>query len=223
MKNKYYEYLIQSSKDRVGKKNWLKVSLGKGKFACHHVYSGGEDSQSKLPYWYDFMYRYGSRQYTVVFTHPRLRYTDLNETKAYDLIADKKPKADFNFKNSTPVYKKLGKRKNRKRIIAYKLKDFTFTAQERQWYDLWEKETQRLNKEGDTVVEPCVKVEFGVIDVCVPFEIHSDEDAAELFKFLNEWMSERSTGNFLNLENQITYNWFKNYQYNKESYNLENK
>ena len=215
MKNKYYESLIKASKKRIGQKNWLKVSLGKGKFACHHVYS-----DDKLTYWYDFMYRYGSRQYTVIFTHPRAKYNDLNESKAYDLVVDKKPKSDFKFdNNSVPIYKKSGKSKKRKRIVAYQLKDFTFTDQERQWYDLLEKELERLNKEGDTVVTPSIKVDFGVIYVCAPFEIHNNDDAAELFKHLNQWMHERRAGK----ENQITYNWFKDYQYNKELYNSENK
>lgn len=219
MKNRYYESLIEASKKRIGQKNWLKVSLGKGKFACHHVYSS-----NKLTYWYDFMYRYGSRQYTVFFTHPRANYNDSNEAKAYDLVADKKPKSDFKFDNNrVPIYKKLGKSKKRKRIVAYQLKDFTFTDQERQWYDLLEKETERLNKEGDTVVTPSIKVDFGTIFVCAPFEIHNNDDAAELFKYLNQWMQARRAGNVLNLENQITYNWFKDYQYNKELYNSENK
>lgn len=188
-KNVHFDYFRRQAKAYTNKwkasNRWTKKDNW---HYCAHVIDG-----TKLTYWYDISFMHHSQAVEIWFIHPRMEYLDKIGDMAYERASPEKTSDDDWLGTATPIFKKLGKNKKRKRVIAYKTAPLG--ASSRAFFDDITQWETRLMNDNDVVVRPSMRVQqyrWGKgIDLCMPFEIHSEDDVAELVKRVRAYMDDR--------------------------------
>lgn len=137
MKMKRLERMRDSQRTYHRKCQWV---MRNGIFAPH---SYDETPADELSWWDDVGFILGKRRVMVWWIHPRQRYADEIEERAWREAGDVPGKADP-FKISTPNYKRVGR--SRKKIVSYTMQPAQ--GEMRQYYDKLNTIQKRLKHEG---------------------------------------------------------------------------
>ncbi len=173
MKNKQQEFKRKLHKLEGGRQHPYR----KGDYYLPHCY---EHSTSSLTYWSDFYFWLNGTRYSVTFTHPRCDYEDKVKEIVDNLVPF--PKECSLFGSAVPSYKKVGN--SRKKVAYYTSinqadRDALYTE-----YIIQHKLTYvsvANNEENNITVQPSVSVKWWNrsknIDICVPYEVRTEEEA----------------------------------------------
>jgi hypothetical protein len=178
----------------------------------YHLYTG--DGARDKGWWDDTAFIMGSQQVTVGWVHPRYRYQNICDDKAWEDTKEQYPRreGDF-FEGSTPNYRYLGKNKKRKKIVSWTMKP---TSQEfRDYYEILDAKKKEIQQTGDLVATCDFKVsQLGYcrwVDVCYPIEVLNEQSLKELADFVRECI--QNPGSFERT-------WGE-YKYTREDWNRE--
>ncbi len=180
MKNKYYEYLRQKRKEYIKSNKFIEKQFNKNGLAVYHIYD--DNVQKNLSWWDDVGFKMGKQYYVVWWTHPRMKYADLSEDIAHNVVDDLygKMSGDF-FSDSTKNFKKVGK--SRKKVMSYTCNTNRGDA-ESNWYDEFQKARDDTLFNGSVVAVPSFKITplaYGKgIDICYPMEVRNEADLKTL-------------------------------------------
>ena len=186
MKNKHIESAIARAK--IYAKSWRNGDLSpRGNFVPHCY----ESNNRTYAWWDDVSFKLGSQVVSVWWVHPRMEYKDKCHDLAYDAVVDQHPRrsADDMFANTTPIYKKIGKNKNRKRVIGYQAGANWCGDSMRDWFNIWRDKEKELLTTSDQIITPHLQVTQHAwgrgVSICAPIEIvdqPSLEDMADLVR-----------------------------------------
>jgi len=186
---------------------------GKGRskgFYLPHCYE--HKQQSDLTYWDDLIFWLNGIRYVVTFVHPRMKYQDACNDVSWKKLRPSRPESETKWN----VYKtkKLGK--SRKKAVLFTMEDTNEEALNAWHKQLWEEEAKYV-KESDIVVKPHVRVvswnHAKNIDICIPYEILSEEQAMFVIEMIKE-----------HYKSGTLYEWvakMKAIKYNKDCWNKE--
>lgn len=175
MRNKYKEHQRKTQRlnGKGQRKGWY----------CPYDLSG--KTETSLTWWCDMSFYLNGIRYSITFVHPRLKYQDTCELIVWDKLYPSYPKNEVTSK--VCKYKKLGK--SRKKSFLYTFEDSNKEALDTWHAILWKEEAEYL-KVSDIVITPSVSVKWWDysknIDICIPYEVNSEEGA----KFLTEMIKE---------------------------------
>lgn len=179
MKNSQFERARQSAKCYV--KRWAsnRKLTERGNYVVHHF-----DGTPRLSWWGDVFFRLGSQVVAVWWTHPRLQYHDACENAAFDQVDELRAHKS---NAAVPLYKIVGKNKNRKKVVAWRLKETP--EEQRKWRDEWKRIKEHLLKTSDVIVRPSMTIKqydwCRGVEICLPIEIIDQrglEDVADIVR-----------------------------------------
>lgn len=212
MKNSRIEHKIAAAKRYA--KSWHRYpEMTPNGVVLYHSYP--EEHKKTEGWWDDAAFRLGSQIVMVCWVHPRMRYSDMTSEIAR---AQMPPAPDSKFfEGGVKNYRRIGKNKNRKRLVSTTLTPFSGEFSE--WCDLLNKRTIEIQETSDIQVRPEIKVTqcdwARLVDVCMPVEAvdaQSVEDMTLAVKDIlagnitlqdlfgdyvydrNTWLSERKPG-----------------------------
>lgn len=184
VKNKNFEYRRQAAKKYA--KTWHCASKlsSRGNYIYHYY---DPDNLKSEGWWDDVSFMVGSQVVVVAWVHPRMKYSDETSEAAYSL-AEPSPSSNF-LLDSTPIYKKKGKNKNRKKIVAYECKP---SGQElKEWHDKLQTIRDAVRKTSDIRIKPSITIEqldyCRFVELCIPVEVidqKSLEDMTDLARLI---------------------------------------
>jgi hypothetical protein len=185
MKNKYFDYMRAKAKKYA--KTWHRANqltpLGNALIHCYD----NPDNKKEHGWWDDVQFKLGGQVITVWWIHPRMAFSDTTDTVAYDSLP---PAPEWNWASSgVKNYKKIGKNKNRKRLVSTTIPPSPASFTE--WCDLWKVRRAEVRQSTDIVIRPSIKVDqlswCRGVSLCIPIEAvdaDSVEQVAEIAKKL---------------------------------------
>ncbi len=185
MKNKHFDWIRSEAKKYS--KTWHRANkrtpLGNALIHCYDDPSLKKDKG----WWDDVQFKLGNQVITVWWIHPRMAFSDATDTVAHDSLP---PAPEWNWAaGSVKNYKKIGKNKNRKRLISRTIPSSPDSFTE--WCDMWKERRKEVRESTDIVIRPTMKVEqldwCRGVHLCIPMEVidaASVEQMAEVAKKL---------------------------------------
>lgn len=178
MKNKYYESLIRQSK--VHKNVWAnRHKLSESGFSIPYLHQ----QKDSLSWWEETYFIHGSHMYNIEWIHPRMSYQDKVRDLAHKMLESFPRECGDIFSDSTPIYRRLGKSKKRKRVTAYRTSNI---GRDREMFVEWDRLEAELLLSSDIVIRPWIKImqyRWGkCIYACFPFDVNNIQSAEEMSK-----------------------------------------
>lgn len=190
MKNKHQEWLIASAKRNKRTRKYGSMWDHERKIFVYHVYDG---SRTK-GYWDDTAFVHGSQIVYVFWTHPRYEYYERCSDLAYEAIIKPNSEPQDLFAGSTPVYKKLGKNKKRKRIVLWRCQPPAAESMDK--YKRWDELAKQYASTGVIEQRATFKItqlnSGKAIDICCPLEVVDVHSLNQLAHFAKECMIDRT-------------------------------
>lgn len=184
MKNRHYEKLRANAR-----RHRVTRPLYKGVYV-YHCY----DEKRELSYWDDCGFRLGKYWIAVWWTHPRYTYEETCRDVAYELAnaaVPDRPKHDL-FANNTPIYKKLGKNKRRKKVSMWQMANLP--ESETNFFALWDQFSKQVRESGELTT----RAKFSVkqynwcrgVEICAPIEVLCEDDLVKLCELVRDCLKD---------------------------------
>lgn len=174
---------------------------------ARHIYEPGVT----LSWWSDFAFVLNGRLITLWWEHPRMKYSDEISERAWQESGPAPPEDGW-LENATPIMRAVGK--SRKKCVGHRSPARSDAW--RQYFDHHNAIEDRLRADGiDFEARPSLQVQtlswcVGV-DICVPIDIRSPEDARALVSLARRLLKVETT-----LESE-----FPGYRYGRENWLAE--
>lgn len=206
MKNKHIEKLRAASKkyrkSAANSYTWDPVL----KIRVYHCYK----TPKPRGYWDDTAFIMGSQMVSVWWTHPRYDFYETIDGMAYDIVSPQYANRNDDFAESTPIYKKLGRNKKRKRVMFYRMGQFR--EDRKAFYKKWADTREEMLLNTTYVQKAHMKVEqFGYcrgVSICYPIEVVDATSLKQLADDVRKFLE--NPGLFEQL--------YSDYMYNVEDY-----
>ncbi len=190
-----------------------KHSSGGRRRGIYIPYSYEHKSATDLTWCGDFYFWLNGIRYTVTFVHPRMKYKDECGSMAWNQLQPTYPKSKTIW--HTYATKKLGK--SRKKATLFTAEETNKEALDAWYKQLWELEAEIVKDVGNGVrVQPSVSVVSWNwaknIDICVPYEILTHEQAVFFTNMVKEMYKSGELYNWVDKMKAVCYsadNWNK--------------
>lgn len=203
MKNKYVENLKRKAK-AMHKSNSRNRHYEDG-VRILHSYDHYHDLD-RLTWWDDCDLILNKCRVAVAWQHPRDRYSDEVENLAYSMALERFPYSASELKNSggfladsIQTFTKVGK--SRKKIKFYVCDSTEKTEIEIKRREERQRLDGSLALESDIKVTPTIRSEWTdhsrLIWICIPFEVHNEEDVKVLASIVKSLLKRETTLNEL--------------------------
>lgn len=164
-------------------------SFDEGGIHARHVYEPG----IALSWWADFGFVLNGRLITLWWIHPRMKYSDEIGERAWAEAGSDPADGDW-LSQAKPLMRSVGK--SRKKCVGYQSPQMSEAR--RKYFDHHTAIDDRLREEGiDFLARPSLQVQtlnwcVG-IDICVPIEIRSAQDAHVLVSLARRLLKRETT------------------------------
>ncbi len=157
-KNKEFERRRHAAK-KYAKTDWTNSRLNSEGNYVYHCYDN-PDFKKTEGWWDDVSFKFGSQKVVVAWIHPRMAFSDETNDMAH-LVFKPAPKWDI-LKNSRPIYKKVGSKRNRKKIVAWETGSSDKNKSRdnfKKWMDELGIFLESFRAKTDLVIQPSIKIE----------------------------------------------------------------
>lgn len=209
-KNKEFERRRIAAK-KYAKTDWMQSRLNEHGNYVYHCYDN-PDVKKTEGWWDDVSFKFGSQKIVVAWVHPRMAFSDETDNQAH-LSFKSAPKWDI-FDKAKPIYKKVGSKRARKKVIAWATSSDKNESHDnfRKWMDEFGLFLEKFRSETDLVIRPSIKIEQ--MDYCryvtlvCPIEVVDEASLNQMAELTKKILRRETT-----LEKE-----FPNYTYTKEDW-----
>lgn len=170
MKNRHFDWMRKSAKEYA--KSWRRHhEINADGNVLYHVYDN-PDCQKTEGWWDDVAFRLGSQVVIVWWTHPRMGFSDETSELAHAATDHLYDKTEDWLTGGKKIYKKIGKNKNRKRLVATQMPESPISI--RTWVDALRAAETEIRATTDIVIRPSISVKqlswARGVSICAPWE-----------------------------------------------------